>query len=212
MTTLSGTGLTCLRGERIVFRDLSFNVAEGESLCLRGSNGSGKSTLLRLMAGLLKPMDGQIRWNRENVANDWDEYHALIHYVGHKDAIKTALSVRENLQFWADMRQIDAEKQTIDKALETFAISHLAHLPARYLSAGQSRRLNLARLTATPAPIWLLDEPTTSLDANSVDALKVAIAAHRQKGGLVIMATHDATPNDAAVLDVSQFADKGEAE
>lgn len=212
MTLFTGSDLTCIRGERTVFHALEFVVAEGEALYLKGPNGSGKSTLLRVMAGLLRVISGSLEWSSVSVDDDWDGFRERLHYVGHRDAIKGALTVEENLRFWAAMRDIEAEKQSIGPALETFGISHLASLRARFLSAGQARRLNLARLVATAAPIWLLDEPATSLDAESAVALEKAIESHRQKGGLIVMATHEAVPADAKALDVSVFADDGTGE
>lgn len=205
MSQFSGTNLTCIRGERIVFEALDFSLGEGEVLYLRGRNGSGKSTLLRVMVGLLGVVEGEMTWNGEPLSEDPEGHRARLHYVGHQDAIKTALTVTENLAFWAEMSGVDKSKCTIPEALETFSLSHLAQLPARFLSAGQKRRLNLARIVASPAPLWLLDEPTNSLDKESVAALYDAIAAHRQKGGMVLLATHDDLTEDVRILDLGQF-------
>ncbi len=205
MSQFSGTNLTCIRGERVVFEALDFSIGEGEVLCLRGRNGSGKSSLIRVMAGLLGVVEGDMSWNAEPLLEDPEGHRARLHYVGHQDAIKTALTVTENLTFWAEMSGVETDKQTVPEALETFSLSNLAKLPARFLSAGQRRRLNLARIVASPAPLWLLDEPTNSLDKESVTTLYDAIATHRQKGGMVVLATHDDLTEDVRILDLGQF-------
>ncbi|MDP7601206.1 MAG: heme ABC exporter ATP-binding protein CcmA [Rhodospirillales bacterium] len=205
MAEFTGNDLTCIRGERVVFAKLAFAIGEGEVLYLRGPNGSGKSTLLRLMAGLLRPVGGQILWNGESTLEDAKTFRGLLHYVGHQDAIKTALTVEENLTFWAEMSGVDPAKRSVGEALENFSLSHLASLPARFLSAGQRKRLNLARICASPAPLWLLDEPANSLDKASVDALRSAITAHQEKGGLVAVATHEELSPESDVLDISEF-------
>ena len=210
MADFIGQELTCIRGERVVFSDLSFAIGEGEVLYLRGPNGSGKSTLLRLMAGLLRPTNGTILWNGENARDDAETFRGLLHYVGHQDAIKTALTVEENLTFWAEMSGVDPEKRAVGEALEEFSLGHLSTLPARFLSAGQRKRLNLARICASPAPLWLLDEPSNSLDTESLGALRSAISAHQEKGGLVAVATHEELGSDTNVLDISEFTKKKE--
>ncbi|MFP6710251.1 MAG: heme ABC exporter ATP-binding protein CcmA [Rhodospirillales bacterium] len=210
MAEFIGQELTCIRGERVVFSDLSFAIGEGEVLYLRGPNGSGKSTLLRLMAGLLRPTNGTILWNGENARDDAETFRGLLHYVGHQDAIKTALTVEENLTFWAEMSGVDPEKRAVGEALEEFSLGHLSTLPARFLSAGQRKRLNLARICASPAPLWLLDEPSNSLDTESLGALRSAISAHQEKGGLVAVATHEELGSDTNVLDISEFTKKKE--
>jgi heme exporter protein A len=211
MADFSGNDLTCIRGERVVFAKLAFSIGEGEVLYLRGPNGSGKSTLLRLMAGLLRPVSGELRWNGESTKEDAETFRGLLHYVGHQDAIKTALTVEENVTFWAEMSGVDPEKRNVGEALEIFSLSHLASLPARFLSAGQRKRLNLARLCASPAPLWLLDEPANSLDKASVGALRSAITAHQEKGGLVAVATHEELSPDTNILDISEFTNNKSA-
>ncbi len=205
MSQFTGTNLACIRGERVVFEALEFAISEGEVLYLRGRNGSGKSSLIRVMVGLLRAVEGDMFWNGENLSEDPEGHRARLHYVGHQDAIKPALTVTENLTFWAEMSGVDAGKQTVPEALDAFSLNHLAKLPARFLSAGQKRRLNLARIVASPAPLWLLDEPTNSLDKESVAALYDAIAQHRQKGGMVVLATHDDLTEDVRILDLGDF-------
>lgn len=192
MHRFTGHDLTCIRGERMVFTGLGFAVMSGGVLVLTGPNGSGKSSLLRLMAGLLRPAAGAIAWNDERTDDDPDAHRARLLYVSHQDAVKPALTVGENLAFWAALTTTSAPSSTnaVDDALQAFGIAHLADVPARYLSAGQKRRLTLARLVATPAMLWLLDEPTTALDADAVVRLRRAIGHHRAGGGLVVVSTH----------------------
>lgn len=189
-STFSGENLLCIRGERVVFMQLGFSVASGEALLLLGPNGSGKSSLLRLMAGLLKAANGHLSWNGVPVLEDREAHSGRIHYVGHHDAIKPVLSVLENLRFWACLHDSKAGDATARAALERLGLTRLAAVPGKLLSAGQKRRLNLARLLAAPAPLWLLDEPTVALDRASVRVLEGVIAEHRAAGGMVVLSTH----------------------
>jgi heme exporter protein A len=192
---LKADRLSCIRGGRLVFANLSFEIGRGHILALRGPNGSGKSSLLRILAGLLPPAEGMISWNGKNVGIDAFAHRTRISYVGHLDAVKAALTVRENVEFWAKVSGIKisgaAGNDSIDKALTGLGIAHLRDLPARFLSAGQKRRLNLARLAAISTPVWLLDEPSVSLDRESVALLDILITDHCAKGGIAIIATHN---------------------
>ena len=182
---LEARGLACRRGDRLVFAGLDFQLAPGAAAVVRGPNGAGKSSLLRILATLLKPEAGAVTWDGDDIFAA-DAYRAGLHYVGHLAAIKPAFTVAENLAFWQRLRGQKADPA----ALETFGIQHLADIPAQWLSAGQRQRLSLSRLAATPAPLWLLDEPTTSLDDAGIDALVAAIAAHRATGGRLLLTTH----------------------
>lgn len=206
MPLFTGIGLVCFRGERTVFAGLGFALAAGGALMLRGPNGSGKSSLLRLMAGLGRPLDGAIAWDSEPIADDVEAHNARLHYIGHADPVKPVLTVAENLLFWASLRGKDGVAESIQSALAALGIGHLAEVPGRFLSAGQKRRVNLARLLAAPAPLWLLDEPATALDQAATRRLDDAIAEHRAGGGMVVMASHaEAAPDDAREIDLGQF-------
>lgn len=204
----AASALACVRGERAVFAGLSFALAPGGALMLVGANGAGKSSLLRLMAGLLKPAAGRLTWDGADIALDAEAHRRRLRYVGHADAIKAALSVEENLRTWAVLwGGPDGTPPRIAAALDAFGIGRLRDVPGRYLSAGQRRRLALARLLVAPARLWLLDEPRTALDADAMDRLDRVVARHRQQGGLVVMALHGGErPPGATVLDLSEAA------
>ena len=188
MALLEAQDLVCVRGERTVFAGLSLALEAGEALVLSGPNGSGKSSLLRLLAGLLRPATGRILWQRSPIADDPQAHRGRLAYVGHQDPVKPVLSVRENLVFWTRLK--GGAERAVSQALERFGLLALADVPGRMLSAGERRRLNLARLLSAPAPLWLLDEPTVGLDKGSVAALEAVLAAHRREGGLLLIATH----------------------
>jgi heme exporter protein A len=192
--SLEVTGLSCRRGGRPVFEDLSFAVTGGELLALTGRNGSGKTTLLRALALLLTTGTGQIRWRGEDVAGDREAWRRQIAWLGHLDGLKGDLSVRENLAVAAKLR--DESPDRIDQALASFDLEALARRDVRTLSAGQRRRAALARVASTHAPLWLLDEPLNALDAPSQAALRAMLGRHLAAGGLAIAATH--APIDVA--------------
>jgi heme exporter protein A len=183
----TGRALACQRGERLIFRGLDFTLPAGGALLLLGPNGSGKSSLLRLMAGLTPPAAGALAWDGVALRENPAAHRARLHFIGHSDALKPVLSARETLDFWARMRGASGD---VMAALARFGLAAAADLPCRYLSAGQRRRLALARLIAIPAPLWLLDEPLTSLDAEAATQLLEAVAGHRRSGGRIVLSTH----------------------
>jgi heme exporter protein A len=185
---LAGSGVTCVRGGREVFAGLDFTVESGEALAVTGRNGAGKSSLLRLIAGLLAATRGAIRLDGGDAELSLAEH---CHFLGHRDAIKPSLTVAENLQFWRDFLG-GASGEATQASLDATGISHLASLPASFLSAGQRRRLGVARLVAVKRPVWLLDEPSSALDTQAQSLLAGLMTAHLQAGGLIVAATHDA--------------------
>ncbi len=182
---LSGRGVKCVRGGREVFAGLDFETDAGELLAVTGPNGSGKTSLLRLIAGLLMPAEGAIALAGGDAELTLAE---RAHYLGHRDALKPALSVMENLSFWRDF--LGGEVFDARASLEAVGLDHAAHLPAAYLSAGQRRRLSLARLLAVRRPLWLLDEPTAALDAAGQELFAGLMRDHLGSGGLIVAATH----------------------
>jgi heme exporter protein A len=181
---LSGRGVRCIRGGREVFSGLNFDASAGEALAVTGANGAGKTSLLRLIAGLLAASGGSV-----DLAGGNDELTLAeqAHYLGHRDALKPSLSVKENLSFWGDFL---GSGGSAAPALAAVGLDHVAHLPAAYLSAGQRRRLSIGRLLAVQRPVWLLDEPTSALDAAGQGMFAGLMTDHLRGGGLIVAATH----------------------
>ncbi len=208
---LVAENLTLERGGRTIANAISFTLGRGTALMLTGPNGSGKSTLLRALAGYLRPASGSVRLSGGSAAGadgESGEVAEVCHFVGHLDGIKTHLTAAENLGFWAtylagpeDAGKSVAER--VEVALEQFALEPLADIPAGYLSAGQKRRLALARLAVARRTLWILDEPTVSLDTASARVLTDAINAHLKSGGMAVIATH--LPMDVAPVQAIQL-------
>jgi heme exporter protein A len=193
---IEAANIAVARGGRLVLSDLSFALAETECLLVTGPNGAGKSTLLRAVGGLLPLWSGSIRHAPQN-----DEGLAeQAHYVGHAEALKGTLTVVENLSFLAALLGTPEPGSSVEAALEALGLRRLANLPAAYLSAGQKRRVALARLLVARRPLWLLDEPTTALDLAAQALLTKIMAVHRAEGGLIIAATHASLGIDAREL------------
>jgi heme exporter protein A len=181
---LKADGLVCNRGGREVFRNLSFDLSTGEAMVVTGRNGAGKSSLLRMIAGLVRIAAGRLELDGGTPDTPLAEE---CHYLGHQDAMKPSLSVAENLRFWTKFL---GGRGVIEEALQAVDLVLLAGLPAAYLSAGQRRRLSIARLVVVPRPIWLLDEPTSTLDSPSQKKLAELMQRHLSGGGMIVAAAH----------------------
>ena len=194
------TNLACQRGGRVVFRDLSFAVEAGRLLAVEGVNGAGKTSLLRMIAGFIAPLQGAIAFDEEGEITDAEDRGKLIGWLGHQDAVKSQLTPHESLHFFVGLYGATADA---DVALEAVGLSRVAGLPCQYLSAGQKKRLALARLRMSGRPVWLLDEPLASLDAEGRELVKSMIATHCAGGGIAIAATHETIAETSERLTLS---------
>jgi heme exporter protein A len=194
---LEAHAINVWRGERHVLRDVSLRVAAGECCKVTGANGVGKTTLLRVLCGLLAPETGETRWRGRRVAPSTDEYATALAYLGHSNALKADLTARENLKYLVGVRRTLTASE-IDAALVRVGITDCADLTVRVLSAGQRRRLSLARLWSWPATLWVLDEPATNLDAAGHHLVEAMIGEHLQGGGLAVVAAHQRLLEDDA--------------
>jgi heme exporter protein A len=183
-------GLACTRGFATLFRDVSLRVEAGEWLAVRGPNGSGKTTLLRCIAGLTRPDQGTVRWNGQATREDRAPFNAELLYSGHLAGLKDDLSAEENLDAALRLRGRALPPETIVKALAEVGLEKRRHLPARRLSAGQRRRIGLARLMLDGASCWILDEPLTALDDEGQALFSRVLRTHVERGGLALIATH----------------------
>lgn len=198
---LSGNGLRCVRGGREVFSGLGVTAESGRAVAITGPNGAGKTSLLRLLAGLLAIAGGSIELEGGDPELTLPEQ---AHYLGHRDALKPALTVSENLSFWRDF--LGGGKSGESEALAAVGLDHVAHLPAAYLSAGQRRRLSIARLLAVKRPVWLLDEPTSALDVTGQAAFAAIMTGHLAGGGIILAATHTPLGIDVQELRIGDAA------
>jgi heme exporter protein A len=186
--------LECSRGDRLLFSGLSFTLEPGTLLHVRGRNGSGKTTLLRALCGLLTQDSGDILWNGENARRLGEDYHRDALYFGHLNGIKSDLTGIENLRVSATLDGDEVEDDAIWEALGQMGLAGFEDLPTKVLSQGQKKRVALARLLLSNAPLWILDEPFTALDVDAVDRLQMLIARHVADDGIVILTTHQEVP------------------
>jgi heme exporter protein A len=191
---LSVKNLSCVRGERSLFAGIDFAVDAGEWLHVRGANGCGKTSLLRLLAGLSQPAQGEIRWGGKRAADDAQEYRGDLLFLGHHAAVKEELTALENLQLASALDGADLSRADAVAALERFGLKGREDLPVRFLSAGQKRRVLLARLVTRKAKLWILDEPFTALDTRAVQLLGSLIGEHVAEGGMAVVTSHQAMP------------------
>lgn len=198
ITGLAVSGLSIQRGERILFRDLAFDLVAGEAIALTGANGSGKTSLLRAIAGLLKPAAGEIAF--QGAADNDLARHEAVHLIGHADGLKGGRTALEELSFQANW--LGGDDAGVAAAIERLSLTPLLDLEVRRLSAGQRRRLALARLVSAPRPLWLLDEPMAPLDTARRDLLAGMMRGHLAGGGLILAAVHDPLPIPATVLEI----------
>jgi heme exporter protein A len=191
---LSAHGLTCVRGERRLFAGIDLAIGPGEWLHVRGENGAGKTSLLRLLVGLMQPVEGEIRWDGTPVRKLAEEYRRQMLFLGHHGAVKEELTTLENLHFAAELDGTELSEREAIAALHRFGLRGREELPVRFLSAGQKRRVLLARLVTRKAKLWVLDEPFTALDVKAVDMLSELIGEHMAAGGMAVLTSHQAMP------------------
>lgn len=192
VTVLSVHDLACARGERLLFKGMNFTLGTGELLLVQGGNGQGKTSLLRLLTGLSRPEDGEVRWNGTPINKTRETYHAAMVYLGHTNGVKDDLNPVENLRFADGLqgRVFDVARAKI--TLERLGLTRCLDLPCRVLSFGQRRRVALSALLLAGAALWILDEPLTGLDVHAVAMMEGLIREHLQGGGMVVATTHQA--------------------
>ena len=187
---LTAQGLACLRGDRLLFKNVGFELSAGGLMYVLGENGSGKSSLLRLLCGLLSPEDGEVFWNGKSIKNDAENYQSNLTYIGHLNGLKDDLTALENLQFSARLAANVVDDAVVLNALTAIGVARCANLPVGVLSQGQKRRVALARLWLSSSQLWILDEPFAALDTASVAILAEQLNQHMAKGGMAIITTH----------------------
>ena len=182
--------ISCIRGNKLLFKNLNFKINNKELLVIKGANGSGKTTLLKILSGLLKPISGSIIINKKNINILKDEYFKYFEYIGHENAIKTALTVRENLNFYLKIKR-NLTTKNFEKAIKIFNLKDLLDIKVENLSSGEKRRVSLSRLILSNSKIWFLDEPTNGLDKINTENFFKILKQHLQLNGLAIVASHD---------------------
>ena len=200
---LEARGLTCVRGERELFSGLDLQVFAGQCLHIRGENGVGKTSLLRLLTGLASPESGEVLWSGQPIKKESSAYHANLLFLGHRDALKEDLSALENLRMYAAIDGIELSDQDAFTSLWRFGLKGREDLPVNCLSAGQKKRVLMARMLTRRAQVWILDEPFNALDTHAVQELQDLIAEHLEANGLVVLTSHQPLSiPDLRVLDL----------
>lgn len=182
--------LECFRGDRLLFSELNFGLKPGQLLQIEGANGSGKTSLLRILCGLSRPSTGAIHWRGRDILSQRAAYFSEMAYLGHALGIKPELSALENLRVALALAGVPFEPAGLYRALETSGLAGSEDIPTRALSAGQRQRIALARMLACPAPLWILDEPFTALDAAGIALVKGLLENHLERGGMVVLTSH----------------------
>ena len=193
---LSAHGLECARGDRTLFTDMSFELAAGELLLVQGGNGQGKTSLLRLLTGLSSPVAGEVRWRGAAITQTRETFHAEMAYLAHANGIKEDLTPLENLYFQAGLAGRGFDANVAEQTLRKLGLARCLDLPTRVLSFGQRRRVALAGLLIASAVLWIMDEPLTGLDVHGVALVESLLREHLQRGGMVVMTTHQALTLD----------------
>ncbi|OOF50587.1 heme ABC transporter ATP-binding protein CcmA [Rodentibacter genomosp. 1] len=204
--TLSIKNLACQRGERVLFRGLSQDFKSGDFIQIEGRNGIGKTSLLRILAGLAQPLDGDVWWDLASISKRREIYHQNLLYLGHLSGVKPELSAWENLQFYQRISQAKSGDEALWAVLEKVGLVGREDLPAAQLSAGQQRRIALARLWLSRAALWILDEPFTAIDKKGVEILTALFDEHTKQGGIVLLTSHQDVPScNLKKLDLAKY-------
>jgi heme exporter protein A len=189
---LRAAGLECIRGDRLLFSGLNLNLSPGQLLQVEGANGAGKTSLLRVLAGLSRPAEGEVRWRGLDIQQNRAAYFTEMIYMGHAPGLKAELSPLENLKVSTALREGPADDARIEEALARVGLGGFEDVPARGLSAGQKQRTALSRLLLNPVPLWILDEPFTALDVHGIALVRELLETHLANGGMALMTSHHA--------------------